>query len=246
MYHLSHNNKPVILFDLDDTLCNSSHIREDVLKVMHESFKQFKQYSFEKFVANYRDSLKYYKQITQKKGFNTYSRISLWENLFESLNIHLSISEINKLIDIYWQETYTNISLYPNVKETLKKLFNKDYIIAIVSGGDFYSKSQKLIKLGIDRYFSYIFSTDLVQKDKQTGAIYKHVLKTLNLKGSECIMVGDTIDQDIEPANKLGITTIQVTTRGDKPVGKKGTEKPDYIINNIKEISSIIHDMYNH
>lgn len=65
MYHFSHSKKPVLLFDLDDTLCNSSRIKRDVLKKIYDNFPQINFYPFEDFVKAYKEGNKYYKEINK-------------------------------------------------------------------------------------------------------------------------------------------------------------------------------------
>lgn len=240
MTNLSSNKRPIILFDLDDTLCNTSRSKKDTLKVIYQNISKFQIIDFEIFFEAYlKESKKYYTK-KQIRGFTTYANIELWSNLYKKLSIKPTVEEHAKVIDTYRQETLNNISLYPNVLKTLKTLKQQGNIVCVVSGGDYYSKAQKLMSLKIDHLFDYIFCTEFTQSDKTTGDIYRFVMEFFKRPATDFIMIGDIVEQDIKPANKVGMVTVQVTMRGDKEIGKKGFSKPDYVINDMGKLLKIL------
>ena len=53
-------------------------------------------------------------------------------------------------------------------------------------------------------------------------------------------MIGDRLDNDIAPANTLGIKTVWIKQEfGKYSTPKTGLEKPDYIVNNRSEVSQL-------
>ena len=65
-------------------------------------------------------------------------------------------------------------------------------------------------------------------------------MKELNLKSEECIMVGDRLDTDIMGGNRSGMITVLVKTGkfDNKPRTKE--EKPDFEINSISELLTLV------
>jgi putative hydrolase of the HAD superfamily len=59
------------------------------------------------------------------------------------------------------------------------------------------------------------------------------MLKKMNLKAEDCLMIGDSLKRDIAPAKKLGFKTVFAKYGGNK---EKARLKPDYVINDIKEL----------
>ncbi len=65
-------------------------------------------------------------------------------------------------------------------------------------------------------------------------------LKEADCKPDEAVMIGDRIDNDILPAKKLGVKTVWVRQGFAKYQNVKNiNEKPNYVINNISEITKI-------
>jgi putative hydrolase of the HAD superfamily len=64
---------------------------------------------------------------------------------------------------------------------------------------------------GIERYFAVRTISGAVKLKKPDPRIFQLALKEAGRDARECIMVGDRLDTDICPANKLGMATIRVT-----------------------------------
>ena len=59
-------------------------------------------------------------------------------------------------------------------------------------------------------------------------------------KPEEAIMVGDRIDNDIIPANKIGMKTVWIKQGfGSYAEPKTVEEQPDYIVNSLVEIAEL-------
>lgn len=71
--------------------------------------------------------------------------------------------------------------------------------------------------------------------------IFQIALERADCKPEEAVMVGDRIDNDIIPANKIGITTVWIRQGfGGLAKPKNAAEKPDYTINSLNELFEII------
>ena len=59
-------------------------------------------------------------------------------------------------------------------------------------------------------------------------------MNILKVSADECIMIGDRIDNDIIPANKLNIFSIRIKTgRFSHQKPRNSSEKPNFEINNL-------------
>lgn len=91
--------------------------------------------------------------------------------------------------------------------EILRKLAEIDVKIAVVS--DFYIGMQGLREILSDKsvllYVERIFVSCDYKKRKSDGDLYQEVLKTLNISGEKCIMLGDDISSDVKRAQEHGI-----------------------------------------
>lgn len=231
---------PILLFDIDDTLYNTRDGRKLTLKAIWINIPVLQKISFQDFFHGYNQVVKNFYKDHEPSGFNTYARIEMFHNLCKKFNIILSIKEYKNMIDICWNTTHQNLKLFPNVKETLIEIKKRNYTTCAVSAGDYYSKSQKLLTLDIEKYFDYCIPTEFVQRNKSTGDIYRFIVNFFNKDPADFIMIGDVVKQDIKPANEVGTITVQATTRGDQPIGKEGLERPNYIIHDMSELLNIV------
>ncbi|MDD3647425.1 MAG: HAD family hydrolase [Candidatus Dojkabacteria bacterium] len=230
-----------LLFDVDDTLCQTAGTKSKVFDRIyhnHEVFHKVAIDEYRKILLTARD--KYFDKLVNK-GFNTYARIEFWFDIAKQLDIRIPIVELSEIVVEYWKLTYETIIPYEGLVEMLETLRKMpDLIIATLTAGDYYSKTEKLITLGIEEYFDYNFVTELVQKPKTDTAIYQYVLNYLELQPNEVLMIGDKPHEDIAPPNKVGIDTIQVTIRGDFQVSENGLLKPDFTANHLDKIVNIV------
>lgn len=100
--------------------------------------------------------------------------------------------------------------IYPNVKETLELLQQKEYILCTAS-----SKPQifveKILKyFEIDKYFSIIGGASLDGKIGEKEDVINLVIKQLSADRKEIVMVGDT-RFDLIGAQKMQLDAIGVT-----------------------------------
>ncbi len=222
-----------VFFDLDDTLCEGRKTKKVVFKRIHNEVKVFFDIPYKKYFLELEKARNDYFNKDINSCFNTYSRIKFWYSLLKNLNLKSDIKTLKELVDLYWKYSYKEIKLFPNVKQVLNKLSKEDIVLALISSGDFYSRAEKLIKLKIDKYFNYIFTSEIVQKNKLNTDIYKYVLKYLNIKASDAVMIGNSVKFDMLPAKEVGFTTICY--------GKDvSNSKVDYYIEDISEIIRIL------
>ncbi|MHA1835538.1 MAG: HAD family hydrolase, partial [Candidatus Odinarchaeia archaeon] len=134
---------------------------------------------------------------------------------------------------------------FNGVLSTLKKLKEKGYTLAIVTGRITESNNVKeeLSKYGIDELIDDIITNKKLNdnpKEAYLTKIYqiKHLLEKYDIPPKKSVVVGDYV-ADIASGKKLGCLTIAVLTGGiDYSILKK--EKPDLILQSVAEIPKIL------
>lgn len=111
----------------------------------------------------------------------------------------------------------------PAVKEGRKTLFRfaegAELVLKQLSDrcclGIIANQSEDIVELlqssGLDRYFKVKTISGAVGLKKPDPKIFSLALKEAGREAKDCIMVGDRLDTDICPANKLGMKTVRVT-----------------------------------
>ena len=157
------------------------------------------------------------------------------KNLIKKFETELYFGEVisrlssllkNKISDLD-EEKFFKEAFYSYVKteasyhylngDTIKQLLDykgKNFKIYIVS--DFYC-SNYVIKywldnLGVKDLFDDVFVSCDFRKSKSTGSLYRSVLKTLNIKRNQVLMIGDNMHSDVIMAMLNGVKSTHINS----------------------------------
>ena len=129
--------------------------------------------------------------------------------------------------------------VYPEAENCLNEL-SKHYKIGIIANQNFGSK-ERLDKLGLLKYIDLVIASAEEGVTKPDLRIFQIALDRANCKPEEAVMVGDRLDNDIIPANKIGMKTVWIKQGfGGYSEPKEIEELPDYTINNLKELLKLL------
>lgn len=109
----------------------------------------------------------------------------------------------------------TNVDLipYPETISVLKELKARDYKIAVVSNAP-PIHPETLQNLGLHAYVdAWIFSCD-VGANKPDPIVFQAALARVGVQPGEALMVGDSLEKDVEGAIAAGIDAIQIVRPG--------------------------------
>ena len=128
--------------------------------------------------------------------------------------------------------------VYPEAEEVLRELSER-YHIGIIANQNLGSE-ERLEKLGLLRYIDLVIASAEEGVAKPDLRIFQIALDRANCKPEEAVMVGDRIDNDILPANKIGMKTVWIKQGfGSYAEPKAIEEQPDYIVNSLVEIAEL-------
>lgn len=228
------NNIKVIGFDADDTLwVNETYFREAEqefanLLLQYETKNKIDQELFKKEIKN----LTHYGYGV--KGFV----LSMIECALELSNYQIHPKVIQTILSIGKEMLDKPIDLLDGVEEVLKEL-QGTYRLIVATKGDLLDQEKKLEKSNLSKYFHHIE----VMSDKKESD-YKKLIKHLDIKPSEFLMIGNSLKSDILPLLKIGATAIHVpfhTTWVHEQVSETIASKLDYYsFSNIKEVLALL------
>lgn len=217
-----------LIFDLDNTIIldvdEDIEIYKDVLKNLGYDEK----YYYEIFVAI--DEVE--NLLTEDDIY--FSKEKILNYINKKLNQNYTMELIDGLSDAVGKYWIKNILLD---EEIIKYLAGK-YNLYVYT--NFFEKGQKERLKNIDyyKYFKGVFGADKVgAKPFKNGM--ENVLKLINSKPEECIMIGDTKNKEILSASKVGMKAILYDYNGMRD--KKEIELDNYIsIKDFKELLEIL------
>jgi HAD superfamily hydrolase (TIGR01549 family) len=97
----------------------------------------------------------------------------------------------------------------------------------------------------IEQFFKVILLSSEVKIRKPDLEIFHLAMNLAKRSPENCIMIGDRLDTDISPANKLGMKTIRTTNslfKLQEPMNE--FEKPTYVVTNLSEIENILEETF--
>ena len=128
--------------------------------------------------------------------------------------------------------------LYPDTNELLQRLSQK-YKIGIIAYQDF-GTEQRLTDFNVHQYINLVIASAEEGVAKPDLRIFQIALARADCKPEEAVMAGDRIDNDIIPANKIGMTTVWIKQGfGSYAEPETVEEQPDYIVNSLAEITEV-------
>lgn len=126
---------------------------------------------------------------------------------------------------------------YPHVYSTLNKLLKMGIKMGILSDAPGKEAWLRLAYMNFHHIFDEVVTFEDTKERKPHPAPFQAILKKLQVKPGEAIMVGDWAERDIVGAANLGIKTA-FAKYGDTFETKE--HKADYVLNDISELISII------
>ena len=193
-----------VIFDMDGTMLDTEHVKEEGLKYVGESLN-----------VKIDDQT-----LTQIRGTNNTRLKEILCNKFEGLNVEKLLETREKYVEKYFENN--PIETKKGLIELLEFLKNHDYKMAVASSSNLEVIKKYLKKVGVVDYFDVIIGGDIVTKGKPDPEIYSKCIEQLNLSKEECIGVEDTAN---------GVLSIH--RAGMKPIMIPDLEKPSEEIENL-------------
>jgi putative hydrolase of the HAD superfamily len=190
----------VVAFDADDTLW----VNEPYFRKTEEAFCQLLEgylsmHDLEReLMRTELDNLPLYGYGV--KGFT----LSMVEAAIRITSGTLSVEIIDKILDLGKSLLNEPIELLNGVKEVLESLQGK-YRLVVATKGDLLDQERKLRKSGLSKYFHHI--EIMSEKD---DANYLKLIRHLDIKPEELLMVGNSLKSDILPVLNIGGSAIHV------------------------------------
>ncbi|UMQ42538.1 HAD family hydrolase [Chryseobacterium sp. Y16C] len=188
------NNITVIAFDADDTLwINEPYFQEAEKEfcILLEDYLPQHSVSQELFKTEINNLHLYGYGV---KGF----MLCMIETVSKVSNGTAPLSLINKTIEIGHELLQKPVELLDGVTETLEHLKEK-YRLVVATKGDLLDQERKLKKSGLQEYFHHI---EIMSDKKESD--YQKLLKHLDCKPENFLMLGNSIKSDILPVLEIG------------------------------------------
>ncbi|WP_214071141.1 HAD family hydrolase [Mucilaginibacter sp. dw_454] len=193
-------NVKVIAFDADDTLW----VNEPYFRQSEEAFCTL----LEEYLPRHELERELLKIEIANLGLYGYGIkgfiLSMIETAMTVTNNMISTKTIGEIIDLGKQMLNQPIELLDGVEDVLKTLKGK-YRLVVATKGDLLDQERKLRKSNLTGYFHHV--EVMSEKD---DANYLKLIKHLDIRPSELLMVGNSLKSDVLPVLNIGGYAIHV------------------------------------
>ena len=227
-----------ILIDLDDTLWD---FRKNSKIAMQEIFNDYE-------LINYYDSFESFYCIYMEKNHQLWEQYAKGEVTKDFLSLERFLYPLRivgnedvelakKMGDDFLHRTAMQSNLVDGALEMLEYLRSKGYILSIISNGFVEVQYTKLRRSGLLPYFSNVFLSEEVGYQKPDVRFFQTVLERLKARPTECLVIGDNLQTDIQGAENANINAVLYCSDADS---LSKVEFMGQIIANLIEIKSIL------
>ena len=257
---MEHTPSTILIFDLDNTLVDKNSVFEKAQKKMIEVIKGSMPSDDDLKILREMDLI-----LIKKKKKHLYPfkilALSLWYYFHEKASIKESIQRSEdiyagksnlltkkmknaltlaekaaKMHDEILQNTPP--TLFDNVKDVLQTLKNRKVILVLLTEGNTLMQEKTLDTHDLKKFFDDIVIC--TEKDEHCFLEIKNHWENINGRNARMYVVGDGIERDIEPGNRIGAITIWKPGNFNPGTPGKGLKTPDFIVKDIKNVLSIV------
>lgn len=229
---MTHSDIKIIAFDADDTLWHN----EQFFREAENEFAAL----LEDYLPQHTVLRELLKTEINNIGLYGYGikafMLSMVETALRISDGKLPNDAIERILHIGKLQLQKPVELLDGIERVLNEISQR-FRLVLATKGDLLDQERKLRKSGLEKYFHHI---EIMSEKKEDD--YAKLIKHLDIKPSEFLMVGNSIKSDMLPVLKLGGYGIHIpyhTTWEHERV--EGTvEHPHFTqVNNVAEIPAL-------
>lgn len=211
----------IVLFDIDDTLCEYRRPGCELLGVAFDTNDTEPFFTIEDYYARYNE----FSEITDSiEALRAECFAAIADEQGHDPGLGRAIA------DIYTTERdHRNVRALPGVKETIET-FASEYRLGIVTNGAPAMQAKKLGALGFDESFETIVHAGYDAPAKPDPEPFRRALSTLDGKPESSVHIGNSLTSDVAGARAAGITSVWLDN------GSEPDPIPDYTLTSMEEL----------
>jgi putative hydrolase of the HAD superfamily len=225
-----------LFFDLDHTLWDFDTNSRQTLEQLYATLdlKSKGVHDFDLFHKNYL----VHNDILWDRYRNGYIKVDelRWKRMWRTLlDFKIGDEKLAREMGNHFLELLpTRNTLFPYTLEILTYLTNKGYQLHLITNGFQTTQHSKLKNSGIDAYFKEVITSEGSNSLKPHKEIFDYAFERTGADPASSIMIGDSIEVDIQGAINAGIDQVYVNHINATPA-----IKPTYIVYSLKELETI-------
>jgi putative hydrolase of the HAD superfamily len=225
-----------LFFDLDHTLWDFEANSKATLQELFQSLELEKK-GVNDFALFYRNYLAHNERLWERyrNGFIKQEDLRIKRMRLSLLDFKIADEELTQAMSVKFLELLpTRTILFPFTKEILHWLASKGYTLHLITNGFEEVQHRKLKFSGIDGFFKEVITSESSGCLKPNKEIFEYAFSKAGALPAECIMLGDTLEVDIQGAINAGIDQVFVNHHGIST-----TMQPTYTVTSLKDLKAI-------
>lgn len=226
-----------LFFDLDHTLWDFDANAKATLQQLHLDLKLVDKgiHDFDVFYKNY---LEHNEKLwaRYRNGYIKQEELRIKRMWLTLLDFQVADEELaRQLSELFLQLLPTRTLVFPDTKEVLQYLTDKDYQLHLITNGFELTQHSKLKSSGLDGFFKEIVTSESSNSLKPQKEIFEYALKKTGATVDKSIMIGDSIEVDIAGAMSVGMDQVHVNyNKAEQDL------KPTYTITALKQLKDFL------
>lgn len=164
-------------------------------------------------------------------------RVGHWEESIEETVGSNSPPSLATECYYLWKNSRLELlSLSPQIIDLLKELRSR-YKLLLLTNGETQTQREKVEAVGCEEFFDAVVIGGEHAEQKPFLSIFTLCFSMLGVEAQQCIMVGDSLDTDIEGGLNAGVrATVWISSAGSP----EGSVKPDYTIPTVLDLPHVL------
>ncbi len=228
-----------LLFDLDNTLYHYTPCDEAALVATRAVLAQHINLSDAEF-GRLNDQVR--SEFAARLGGQaaSHSRILFFKSMVEQLTTACGGDLALRMSDRYWEAFLGQMEPAPHTRDVLESL-GGSHDLALVTNQTTYIQLRKIQRLGIERHFPVVVTSEECGVEKPDARVFQRALSALGVDAADAVMIGDDPDTDIRGASELGISTVHTTEFTGARLGEEQVGAgPDAVIGSLSELPEVL------
>jgi putative hydrolase of the HAD superfamily len=195
-----------VFFDLDHTLWDFERNSKLTFKIIFD--KHDIPFDLDAFIEVYKPiNFKYWNMYRNNQISSKNLRHERLKEVFSILNYPYDREMIDLIAEEYINYLSEQIHLFPDANSILNYL-SKTYELHIITNGFEHIQHKKLRSSQIRHFFKTVTTAEGSGYKKPDRRIFDHALKAAKAERKESLMIGDSLEADIQGAKDFGMFTV--------------------------------------
>ncbi|KAM8947723.1 N-acylneuraminate-9-phosphatase-like [Pelodytes ibericus] len=237
------NGIKAVIFDLDNTLIDTTGASKQAIKEVMKILKDKNQFAEKEaciICDQFQVNLLHEKLDRSKMTIDTL-RTHHWEEALQAIRPGEHGDVAKDCYKLWKTRRLALMTLSENTKHMLCEL-RKFVRLVLLTNGEKQVQREKIEACGAHQFFDAIVVGGDYAEEKPAPSIFYHCCDLLAVKPEDCVMVGDNLDTDIKGGLNAGLKAT-IWLNNNPSFSGKPCPVPHYIIHSVTELPDILNNL---